>query len=69
MRKANDPAMDTKFGSVAPSSSEAGPTASKAMTHEEYMKELSRDPRFKVRRGTGEGFIFGGQHPSRMTKP
>jgi hypothetical protein len=49
------------------SSAESGPTVSKGMTHAEYMRKLYDHPRFKVRTGTGAGYIIGGQPPSTVT--
>jgi hypothetical protein len=41
------------------------PIVRKGMTHEEYMKALSENPRFQVRKGSGEGFAIGWPFPTK----
>jgi hypothetical protein len=38
-------------------------TASSAMTREQRMKKLSDNPRFKIMKPSGKGFVIGGAKP------
>jgi hypothetical protein len=51
---------------ITPSAPTPAPTPAK-LTHDEFMAKLAANPRFKLVRGSGQGFIIGGQKPHKCT--
>jgi hypothetical protein len=40
------------------------PPAPVKLTHDEFMAKLAANPQFKLVRGSGQGFVIGGQSPA-----
>jgi hypothetical protein len=58
-------AKKLRNGDADTNASNRAPTASSGMTRDEYMKRLSQNPRFRIVKPSGKGFVIGGVKPPR----